>query len=165
MDDGRCIRNFVGHGGGVFPLHYVVSDDALDVDESSAPVNDRPASAPKIHDLIVTGSTDCTARSWSFETSKTVNVFRGHTGPITCVGTDVDDRILLTSSTDGSVRSWNFAEGQPLATFEGHRLPIVCMTVCIYDVNSIESSKVGLDAATVLLANTLVPALSKVFNS
>lgn len=30
--------------------------------------------APKFNDLVISGSTDCTARSWSFETGRTIKV-------------------------------------------------------------------------------------------
>jgi len=83
----------------------------------------------KINDVLISGSTDCTARSWSFDKGRTLQVFSGHTGPVTCLGIDVDSKVLLTGSTDGSVRSWDIKSGSAIRVFEAHTMPVVCMTV------------------------------------
>jgi len=128
LDDGKRLRTFTGHQAGVFPLQYLAVEDAsIDGDHDNR--TSRSVATPKIRDMIVTGSTDCTARTWMFETGRTVSVFRGHTGPVTCLSTDPDLKMLITTSTDGSVRSWVLGNGEQLRVFDGHRMPILCMTV------------------------------------
>ena len=83
----------------------------------------------KINDILITGSTDCTARSWSFEKGRTLQVFSGHTGPVTSLGIDGEAKMLVTGSTDGSVRSWDIKSGSAIRVFESHTMPVVCMTV------------------------------------
>jgi len=83
----------------------------------------------KINDILISGSTDCTARSWSFEKGHTLQVFSGHLGPVACLGIDVEGKMLVTGSTDGTVRSWDINSGSPIRVFEAHTMPIVCMTV------------------------------------
>jgi len=84
----------------------------------------------KIGDILISGSTDCTARSWSFERGRTLHTFSGHTGPVTCLGIDNEAKVLVTGSTDGSVRSWDIKLGSAIRVFEAHSMPVVCMTVC-----------------------------------
>ena len=83
----------------------------------------------KINDTLISGSTDCSARSWSFDKGRTLHVFSGHTGPVTCLGIDAEARVLVTGSTDGSVRSWDIKSGSGIRVFEAHTTPVVCMTV------------------------------------
>ena len=90
----------------------------------------RPPSARlKISDILITGSTDCTARAWSFDKGCTLQTFSGHTGPVTCLGVDAGAKVLITGSTDGSVRSWDIKSGSAIRVFEAHTMPVVCMTV------------------------------------
>jgi WD40 repeat protein len=91
-------------------------------------------------DILITGSADCTARSWNFETGQCLKVFKGkdrdgnnvgHTGAITCMATDALGRILFTGGTDNTVRSWNLLRGEQLKVFSGHTGSVICMQVGI----------------------------------
>lgn len=57
-------------------------------------------------------------------------MFRGHTGPVSCLATDADGKVLFTASTDATVRSWVIDTGAILRVYEEHQGPVVCMTVC-----------------------------------
>ena len=48
-----------GHGKGVYPIIFIPSD------EESEDLSDGPTINPA--DVLITGSADMTARSWSFE--------------------------------------------------------------------------------------------------
>ncbi|KAF6020438.1 WDR86 [Bugula neritina] len=121
FDSAECVRIFSGHKRGVYPMVFIPADEEdVNVDTFDWEGN---------KDILITGSADFTARSWSFETGKTLKIFKGHTGTITCMGADPAGQILYTGSTDTTVKSWNIAKGENLKTFEGHNAPVLCMSV------------------------------------
>jgi WD40 repeat protein len=80
-------------------------------------------------DLIITGSLDSVAKSWSIETGECVQTFRGHKGAVTCLATDPLGKLLFTGSADHSIRSWEIMTGQPLKIFTGHQTTIISLLV------------------------------------
>ncbi len=82
-------------------------------------------------DIIVTGSLDSSAKTWSVETGECIHTFKGHKGPITCMATDQKGKLLLTGSLDHSIRSWNIMTGQLLKIFNGHQTTVLSLTVNI----------------------------------
>ena len=78
---GECIRVFSGHKRGVYPLVFLPSDEEDEMDPNSYDWDGNK-------DVLITGSSDFTAKSWSFETGKCLNTFKDHGGPITCMATD-----------------------------------------------------------------------------
>jgi WD40 repeat protein len=83
------------------------ADDLGDEEETDGP-NIRPG------DVLLTGSADMTARSWSFESGGCLKQFRGHTGAITTMATDSSGRVLFTAGADSTIKSWNIQSGQCL---------------------------------------------------
>lgn len=124
FDNGECVRVFKGHKRGVYPLIFIPADD----DELTPDTLDTDAS----RDILVTGSADFTARTWNFETGQCLKVFKGHSGPVTCIYIDGLGKILFTGSTDSTVMSWDMQRGQHLKTFTGHTGSIICMQVSSY---------------------------------
>ena len=122
FDNGECVKVFRGHKRGVYPLIFIPGDDEAEDD-----LDNLDASK----DLLITGSADFTARSWNFETGQCLKVFKGHTGAITCMATDVMGRILFTGSTDHSIRSWNLLKGEQIKLFSGHQGSVICMQVSV----------------------------------
>lgn len=41
-------------------------------------------------------------------------IFKGHTGAVTCMSVDAAGKILYTSGADATIKSWNVATGQLL---------------------------------------------------
>lgn len=122
FDSAECVRIFSGHKRGVYPMVFIPADEEdVNVDTFDWEGN---------KDILITGSADFTARSWSFETGKTLKIFKGHMGTITCMGTDPAGHILYTGSTDATVKSWNIVKGENLKNFEGHNASVLCMSVC-----------------------------------
>ncbi|ELU09441.1 hypothetical protein CAPTEDRAFT_115707 [Capitella teleta] len=117
FDTGECIRVFSGHKRGVYPLIFIPDDD------------EESASNGTNNDVLVTGSADFTARSWSFESGKCLQKYEGHGGAVTCMATDPMGHTLMTGSVDQTVRSWDIKSGEPLKVFTGHQASIICMTV------------------------------------
>ena len=123
FDSGECIRVFNGHKRGVYPLIFIPGED----DELTAESFDWDGNK----DLLITGSADFTARSWSFETGKTLHVYKGHEGAVTCMATDPRGKTLFTGSTDNCIISWDILKGDSLKKFEGHTGSVICLTVSI----------------------------------
>ena len=64
-EDRACIRTFKGHTKGVYPLIFIPSEDSGFSTEGLA-INPG--------DLLISGSADHTARSWSFDTGGCLKV-------------------------------------------------------------------------------------------
>lgn len=63
-----------------------------------------PADAP--HDLIVSGSRDCSVKVWDLKTPKASPLtLYGHTGCINCVA--IETNVAASASDDCSVRVWD----------------------------------------------------------
>jgi len=122
-EERACIRTFKGHGKGVYPMIFIpAADDLGDEEETDGP-NIRPG------DVLISGSADMTARSWSFESGGCLKQFRGHTGAITTMATDSSGRVLFTAGADSTIKSWNIQSGQCLKTFEGHTRMVLQIVV------------------------------------
>ncbi|XP_042222075.1 WD repeat-containing protein 86-like [Homarus americanus] len=111
-EEKACIRTFKGHLKTVHPLIYIPSDPEKGEEE-----------------LVITGSTDHTARLWSIDSGSCLQVYKGHTGSIMTMATDLDARILFTGSTDSTIRSWDIRSSRLLKIFSGHTTPIMCLSV------------------------------------
>lgn len=96
-----------GHQKGVYPLIFIPSADELDDTEGEGP-SIRPG------DILLTGSADNTARSWSFESAGCLKQFRGHTGAVTTMATDSSGKVLFTAGADSTIKSWNIQSAQLL---------------------------------------------------
>eukprot|EP00842_Homolaphlyctis_polyrhiza_P006172 jgi/Hompol1/6556/HPOL_000746-RA len=58
-------------------------------------------------------------------------VFRGHTGPITCMSLSMDETLLVTGSEDGDCIVWDSATRQALRTFKAHKTPVSFVKVVL----------------------------------
>lgn len=154
FDTGECVRVFAGHKNNVTSILFIPADkdnlnDAMNfIQEHAAKKNMALSnkSLPPIQqkqtfkseededdiykrDLIITGSLDSLAKSWSIETGECVQTFRGHTAAITCLATDPFGKLLFTGSADHSIKSWEIMTGQALKTFNGHQTTIITLLV------------------------------------
>ncbi|CAH1790212.1 unnamed protein product [Owenia fusiformis] len=124
FDTGECIRVFSGHKRGVYPLIFIPGEDDYEFDDEEREENDEDCK-----DILISGSPDFTAKSWSFETGKCLKTFKGHTGAVTCMTTDPVGRTLFTGGTDNTIRSWDITKGEQLKLFAGHQGAIICITL------------------------------------
>lgn len=120
-EDKACIRTFKGHLKGVYPIIFIPAEDTGGLDEEGMNINPG--------DLLITGSADSTAKSWSFDTGGCLKTFKGHKAPITAMATDPQGKILYTGGGDKEIRAWNIQRGDCMKVLEGHEGPIICLSV------------------------------------
>ena len=122
FDNGESLRVFKGHTMSVASLIFLPGEDVQPTDNDDQDGN---------KELLITGAFDNTARSWSFETGKTLHIFKAHSSAITCMTTDPSRRTLFTGSTDCTIRSWNILTGHALKVLVlgGHSKAVTCLTV------------------------------------
>ena len=62
--------------------------------------------------LLVTGSTDTTARVWNVQNGHCLATLKGHTDEVLDVAVDQKGRFCATASGDGLCRLWSLASGK-----------------------------------------------------
>eukprot|EP00439_Symbiodinium_sp_Y106_P012643 s2513_g1.t2 len=67
---------------------------------------------------IITGSRDCTLKSWNVKSGKLIDTMYGHTDWVTCL-LEVEDS-LWSGSRDTTIKRWHPVTHQLLATLQGH---------------------------------------------
>lgn len=82
-------------------------------------------------DILITGSQDTTAKTWSFETGECLSTLEGHTGAILCLAIDPSGRVLFTGSGDGTIRVWNIYRATELRIYDQHQAAITDLLVRI----------------------------------
>ena len=70
--------------------------------------------------LLLSGSTDGTARVWDMRTRLTAKVLQGHAEPVYAVAVSPDGRLAVSGSDDDTLRLWSCETGAALATWRGH---------------------------------------------
>ncbi|XP_054711947.1 WD repeat-containing protein 86-like, partial [Uloborus diversus] len=110
-----CIKIFEGHSKGTYPLLHIPMDENAGLDLGAG--------------ILVTGSADCTARTWSVDSGLCLKIFRGHTAPLNCLVYDDQKQLLYTAGGDGLIRSWNLMTGESMKTLSGHEGPIFCALI------------------------------------
>ena len=124
FDNGESLRVFKGHTMSVTSLIFLSMKDLQPTDN-----DDEAIDQDGNKEFLITGAFDTTARLWSFETGKTLHIFKGHSDAITCMTTDPSRRTLITGSIDSSIRCWNILTGHPLKVLVGHSRAVTCLTV------------------------------------
>ena len=97
-----------GHQKGVYPLVFIPAADDLGEEDTTEGPTIKPG------DILITGSADMTARTWSFESAGCLKQFRGHTAAITTMATDSNGKVLFTAGADSTIKSWNIQSAQLL---------------------------------------------------
>ncbi|XP_021096571.1 WD repeat-containing protein 86 isoform X2 [Heterocephalus glaber] len=115
VDKGQVSREFRGHRNCVLTLAYSAPWDAPCVEEAEA------------RGLLVTGSTDGTAKVWQVASGCCHQTLRGHTGAVLCLVLDELGRTAFTGSTDATIRAWDILSGEQLRVFREHQGSIICL--------------------------------------
>ena len=69
-------------------------------------------------------SGDESLRVWEVRTGESLEVIRGHDGPVLGVAVSADGRRAASAGLDGTIRLWDLETGEGLAVLEGHRDPV-----------------------------------------
>jgi WD40 repeat protein len=137
---GECLNTFEGHERNVPMLLFVPSKPGQYKKQAYVKNEVRKTIASKLkthldeeealgEDVIITGSYDSLAKSWSIQSAECIHTFKGHTGALTCMTTDFTNKLLFTGSSDHTIRSWEIATGNSLKVFEGHTSTIIAISV------------------------------------
>ena len=157
FDSGECVKTFKGHKNNINSIIFISGERDAAGNVIAHKISDKRRLANKksklpslrgmtnnryrdeneedelkdneSKDIIITGSLDSLAKSWSVGTGKCIHTFSGHTGPVTCITSDLRKEILFTGSSDHSIRSWDIASGQLLRVFSGHHTTVLSLTV------------------------------------
>jgi WD40 repeat protein len=147
FDTGECVRVFSGHKNNVTSILFIPADkdnlnDAMSFIQQHAAKSKGNLQVPNMRskqeededdvykrDLIITGSLDSLAKSWSIETGECIQSFKGHTAAITCLATDPFGKLLFSGSADHTIRSWEIMTGQALKVFAGHQTTVISLLV------------------------------------
>ncbi|KAG8506154.1 WD repeat-containing protein 86 [Galemys pyrenaicus] len=118
VDKGQVSCEFRGHRNCVLPLAY-----AEPWGLPGAPGPEAAAAGG----LLVTGSTDGTAKVWQVASGCCHHTLRGHTGAVLCLVLDAPGRTAFTGSSDATVRAWDILRGQQLRVFREHQGAVLCL--------------------------------------
>lgn len=120
MDKGQMSREFRGHRNCVLTLAYSAPWDL-----PSTPCAEEAAAGG----LLVTGSTDGTAKVWQVASGCCHQTLRGHTGAVLCLVLDTPSHTAFTGSTDATIRAWDILSGEQLRVFREHQGSVICLEV------------------------------------
>ncbi|ETO18826.1 G-protein beta WD-40 repeats containing protein, partial [Reticulomyxa filosa] len=94
---------------------------------------------------ICSGSHDKTIRIWDIETTKQLNVLKGHRHFVRSVKYGLNELLntILSGSNDKSVRLWDIRSGQQIQVFNGHTNVVTCVEYSLFVIkNDISNSNV-----------------------
>lgn len=120
VDAGQASQEFRGHRNCVLTLAYSAPRDL-----PGAPFEEEAAAGG----LLVTGSTDGTAKVWQVASGSCHQTLRGHTGAVLCLVLDAPSHTAFTGSTDATVRAWDILSGEQLRVFREHQGSVICLEV------------------------------------
>ncbi|XP_036885401.1 WD repeat-containing protein 86 isoform X1 [Sturnira hondurensis] len=118
VDKGQASREFRGHRNCVLTLAYSAPWDL-----PGAPFEEEAVAGG----LLVTGSTDGTAKVWQVASGCCHQTLRGHTGAVLCLVLDTPSHTAFTGSTDATIRAWDILSGAQLRVFREHRGSVICL--------------------------------------
>ncbi|XP_036086541.1 WD repeat-containing protein 86 isoform X2 [Rousettus aegyptiacus] len=127
VDAGQASQEFRGHRNCVLTLAYSAPRDL-----PGAPFEEEAAAGG----LLVTGSTDGTAKVWQVASGSCHQTLRGHTGAVLCLVLDAPSHTAFTGSTDATVRAWDILSGEQLRVFREHQGSVICLELANQHVYS-----------------------------
>ena len=141
FETGECLRVFTGHGNNVNSLLCIKNvrkaptskdkrgDKQPQQQPQSAKSRNEIADPAVTQNILITGSLDCTARSWSVQVGSCLNLFNGHKAAVTSICLDKLDKTLFTASADCRIMSWDVDNGDLMTIFKGHESPVLSLKV------------------------------------
>jgi WD40 repeat protein len=71
--------------------------------------------------MLITGSSDETARVWEKSSGKEIHKLNGHSGEVSAVAVALDSSFIVTGSSDSTTRLWDFKNKKPIRQLTGRR--------------------------------------------
>ncbi|XP_067860376.1 F-box and WD repeat domain containing protein 10B isoform X2 [Heptranchias perlo] len=103
--------------------------------------------------FVLSGSYDLSIRRWNLKSGSCMNIYRGHTGFITCLKMHKDK--FVSAAMDFQAKVWNLEKGKCICSFK-HEKPV--LSVAISEMYVVSSCEKGL----VHVWNIAPPSLVKV---
>lgn len=88
---------------------------------------------------FVSGSSDGTARLWSVQTGRCLQIYTGHSDSITTIQA-VDHVTFLTGSKDTTIRLWDIISGTSIRIYHGHTSAVTDVSVTADDKSFVTTS-------------------------
>ncbi|XP_023227510.1 WD repeat-containing protein 86-like [Centruroides sculpturatus] len=118
-----CLQVFKGHLKSIYSIIFI-------------PDEENPLMGKTIYDgdIVITGSTDFTARSWSLKTGEKLKIFGSHRknkhkGPVNCMAVDGEAKKLFTGSADSTIKCWDIETAECLRELKGHTAAVMHLLV------------------------------------
>ncbi|GAA94028.1 uncharacterized protein L969DRAFT_85548 [Mixia osmundae IAM 14324] len=83
-------------------------------------------------EVLLSTSSDLSARVWSAQTGACPRVLKGHTRGLTCSAIVREGKIVLTASFDQSIKLWRLADGVCMATVQLQQDEVVLRIVIVH---------------------------------
>ncbi len=99
-----------------FTVGFTIKAHEKDINSLAVSPNDK---------LIISGSSDKTAKIWSSTDGTCLGVLRGHKRGVWCVGFSTHDQLVVTSSADATIKLWSLNDFNCVKTFEGHNTSVL----------------------------------------
>ena len=79
--------------------------------------------------ILISTSTDETAKAWNLRTGHWIATYVGHQGSVEAAALDCDGSTLITGGSDGYVRTWELMTGRSIASLRSHvgRITSLCI--------------------------------------
>lgn len=135
---GACIRIFRGHHHGLLPLLFLPANH--DAEEENTFEEEMDIYT---NDILITGSQDLTAKTWSLKTGDCLKTFDGHRGAVLCLATDAQGKVLFTGSGDNTIRVWDIHRACELRVYNLHQAPIINLHVRGHFVSLLDSTRLA----------------------
>ncbi|XP_067141318.1 WD repeat-containing protein 86-like isoform X1 [Centruroides vittatus] len=117
-----CIRTLEKHTKATYPIIFLSGEKESEEEEDNYEYKSSD------EDIIITGSADGTARSWSFDTGRCINTFY-HNSPVNTMEADTTGDMLFTAGGDSTIRCWNIITGECIRQMRGHGGPIYTLMI------------------------------------
>ncbi|KAJ3339231.1 hypothetical protein HDU83_007722 [Entophlyctis luteolus] len=115
VETGDIIQSFEGHVGWVRSVAILM----------------KSATTPGVSNtgIVVTGSSDKSARIWDAKTGELIHKLEGHRGTVYSVAITNDGANIATGSADRTAKLWDAGTGKLLRTFVGHKGTVYSVSV------------------------------------
>jgi WD40 repeat protein len=116
----------LAHGGGIWVWEGGFGGaPTLVLNEHTGPVKTLAFNPTGL--ILLSGSSDTTARLWMPSRGRSLFVFRGHTGGINAVAVSQNGQLMASAGSDGQIRLFDLTESASSLVLRGHTHEITCL--------------------------------------